>query len=65
MEDNYLCVCGHNKEIHTPNGAYCYSGIKANIGLAQDGIYTMVCTCRVYKRDNLSYLEDQYAKRNL
>ena len=61
MQINFLCVCGHSKEIHDPINCKrlsyspdsflktaCYYEIK-------DG--DSFCKCSDYKQDNLKYLE--------
>lgn len=57
--DNYLCKCGHSKNDHL---GYYAGRTDEDFPI---GCGICVSDCPEFELDNLKYLEEQYAKRNI
>jgi hypothetical protein len=63
---NFPCVCGHARDLHpreTRHHTYivCEGCFKTHHKMYWDEIYKIAC--RVYKRDNLRYLESIHEEK--
>jgi hypothetical protein len=67
MDQNFLCNCGHSKEMHNP---IKWEARKWSAHIfKQDACYAehpsfddILCKCREFKPDNLRYLEQLSAR---
>ena len=59
MQIDFPCICGHSKEIHSPQAfkGRQYSPDTYLLTACYYEINDGLCVCREYKQDNLRYLE--------
>lgn len=64
LENNYPCVCGHERKYHHDYDGSCHLPLPCWYGLDTKQIDKFCTECRIYRPDNLRYLEQQYEYHN-